>query len=94
MAGKGNLVRDFKAAAAPSLSSSEIRVQLTPTTAQAEFTQLTIGVDPRTYVLMSMETTDSDGGISTFRFTNLKENVSLPDRDFVFTPPKGVDVIR
>lgn len=94
LAGKGNLVRDFKAAAAPSLFPTEIRVQLTPTSPQTEFTQLTIGVDSRTYALMSMETTDADGGVSTFRFTNLRENASLPDRDFVFTPPKGVDVIR
>lgn len=94
LAGKGNLVRDFRAAAASAVSPNELRIVLTPTSPQAEFTQLTIGVDPRTYVLMSMETVDGDGGVSTFRFTNLKENVSLPDRDFVFTPPKGVDVIR
>ena len=91
LAGKGNLTRDFRAASAPA-GAGEWRVQLTPMTPQAEFTQLTIGVDPRTFVMMSIETTDADGGVSAFRFSNLKENVAIPDRDFLFTPPKGVDV--
>lgn len=94
LAGKGDLVRDFQATASPSSSAGEWRVRLTPRTPQAEFTQLTIGVDPKTLKLVSMETVDEDGGVSTFRFENLRENVSLADREFLFTPPKGVDVIR
>jgi outer membrane lipoprotein carrier protein len=94
LAGKGDLVRDFRAAAAPSASATEWRVRLTPTVPQAEFTELTLGVEPKTLKLLTMETIDADRGISTFRFDNLRENVSLPDKDFLFTPPKGVDVIR
>lgn len=94
LAGKGDLLRDFKASAAAPGSTDELRVQLTPITPQAEFTKLTLGVDARTLKLTSMETLDADGGISTFRFENLRENVSFGDRDFLFTIPKGVDVIR
>lgn len=94
LAGKGDLLRDFRAAAAPSSSATEWRLQLTPVTPQTEFTRLTLGVDPHTLKLITMETVDDDGGVSTFRFENLKENVSLNDREFLFTPPKGVDVIR
>lgn len=94
LAGKGDLLRDFRAAAAASSSAAEWRVQLTPIAPQIEFTQLTLGVDPRTLKLITMETVDADGGVSTFRFENLRENVSLADREFLFTPPKGVDVIR
>jgi outer membrane lipoprotein carrier protein len=94
LAGKGDLVRDFRAAASPSTAPTEWRVRLTPTSPQAEFTELTLGVEPQTLKLITMETTDADGGVSTFRFSNLRENVSLPDKDFVFNIPKGVDVIR
>ena len=94
LAGKGNLQRDFRAAASPSSSAAELRVLLTPIAPQSEFTQLTLGVEPRTLKLVTMETVDVDGGISTFRFDNLRENVSLQDKEFFFTPPKGVDVIR
>ena len=27
-------------------------------------------------------------------FSNLRENTHVPDKEFFFTPPKGVDVIR
>lgn len=94
LAGKGNLTRDFRPAASPGSSAIEWRVQLTPIKAQAEFTQLTLGVNPKTLTLLTLETVDADGGVSSFRFTNLKENATLSDRDFLFTPPKGVDVIR
>ncbi len=94
LAGKGDLMRDFRAAASPGSSAVEWRVQLTPIKAQSEFTQLTLGVNPKTLALLTLETVDVDGGVSSFRFTNLKENANLSDRDFLFTPPKGVDVIR
>ena len=94
LAGKGDLVRDFRAGAVPSPLADEWRVRLTPTSPQAEFTQLTLGVEPGTLKLMTMETTDADGGVSTFRFDNLRENVALQDKEFLFAPPKGVDVIR
>ena len=95
LAGRGDLVRDFRATAAPAaVSANELRLLLTPITPQTEFTQLTLGVDPKTLTLVSMETVDADGGVSTFRFENLRENVSLAEREFLFTPPKGVDVIR
>ncbi len=93
LAGKGNLTRDFRASAAPA-APGELRVTLTPVTPQPEFAKLVMGVDSRTLAFMSMETIDNDGGVSAFRFTNLKENAALADREFAFTPPKGVDVIR
>lgn len=94
LAGKGNLSRDFRAAAVPNAPASEWRLRLTPLTAQPDFTELVLGVDPKTLALITLESSDADGGKSTFTFTKLRENVALADRDFAFTPPKGVDVIR
>ena len=36
---------------------------------------------------------DSQGGTSSFTFTDLKENVGLADTLFTFTIPRGTDVI-
>jgi outer membrane lipoprotein-sorting protein len=38
-------------------------------------------------------TVDAQGGTSSFAFTNLKENAGLGDDQFVFKPPRGVDVV-
>jgi outer membrane lipoprotein-sorting protein len=37
---------------------------------------------------------DRQGGVSTFAFTNIKENTGLADKIFGFTIPRGADVIR
>jgi outer membrane lipoprotein carrier protein len=34
-----------------------------------------------------------DGSVTEFRFLHQKENVELPDQDFHFTPPAGVEVV-
>jgi outer membrane lipoprotein carrier protein len=94
LTGKGDLVRDFKSILSPKQVASEWRLDLTPRKAQSEFVRLTIGVDPQSLKLITLESIDADDGRSTFTFANLRENVSLPDKDFAFTPPKGVDVIR
>ena len=36
---------------------------------------------------------DAQGGISSFSFANLKENVGLADKEFAFKIPRGVDVV-
>lgn len=94
LAGRGDLVRDFRPAAASEPVAGEWRLDLTPVTPQAEFTRLTLGVDPATLALRTMATVDPEGGRATFRFTSLKENPRLADPEFLFTCPKGFDVIR
>jgi outer membrane lipoprotein-sorting protein len=42
-------------------------------------------------------TTDQSKGVTTYTFSNLKENVGLADKDFIFNSaklPKDVEVIR
>lgn len=94
LTGRGNLLRDFKTALAPDQSATEWRLQLTPIKKEADFTQLTIGVDPKSYRMITLASLDADGGKSAFTFANLRENTAIADKEFVFTPPKGVDVIR
>jgi outer membrane lipoprotein-sorting protein len=47
--------------------------------------------------LEGLVTTDDTGGVTTYGFTNLKENAGLADGEFVFNIskiPKDVEVIR
>jgi outer membrane lipoprotein carrier protein len=96
LAGRGNIVRDFT----PSLvevpdgfppASYSLRLQ--PRTAQPDYDWLTLVVAPDTLSLRGLVTSDAQGGISTFVFNNLKENVGAADKDFIFRIPRGVDVV-
>jgi outer membrane lipoprotein carrier protein len=40
-----------------------------------------------------MKLEEMDGAITEFDFTQVQENVSAPDADFVFSPPAGVPVV-
>lgn len=95
LAGKGNLVRDFSVenvtvADAPAGSAA---LKLVPRRAEKEYDWLELVVDPTTHALRMLVTSDRQGGISTFTFANLRENVAIPDKEFVFVIPRGVDVI-
>lgn len=94
LSGLGDLVRDFR----PSLPATQPvglwRLDLTPKTAQAEFASLSLVVDPRTLGLRGLVSTDALEGVSSFTFRNLRENVGLPDNQFAFKIPRGVEVRR
>jgi outer membrane lipoprotein carrier protein len=95
LAGKGNLVRDFTVAAAtiknPPPGTASIR--LMPRRPEREYEWLELVVDERSFELRMLVTGDAQGGVSTLTFSKLRENVSVPDKEFVFLIPRGVDVI-
>ena len=96
LAGKGNITRDFSASLVerPAGQPEGTRaLRLVPRTPQAEYDWLIIVVDPATLTLRGLVTGDSQGGTSSFSFTNMKENVGLADKLFTFTPPRGVEVV-
>jgi outer membrane lipoprotein-sorting protein len=66
---------------------------LTPKKREPEYDWLTLVVDPRTLNLLMLITVDTQGGRSTFTFSNLKENIGLADNQFVFRMPRNVDVV-
>ena len=37
---------------------------------------------------------ETDGAVTEFTFTNIRENVPTTDRDFTFLPPAGVQVVE
>lgn len=95
LAGKGNITRDFTPAIAEpaGLPDGAVALKLTPVKAEREYETLVLVVDRATLQWRQLATTDRQGGRSTFVFSNLRENTGVPDREFVFSIPRGVDVI-
>ena len=93
LAGKGNLVKDFTAEKAESPVPGAVALKLTPRRNEPEYQYLIVAVDPMTLQIRALTTKDRQGGESTLRFENLKENKGISDKDFAFRIPRGVDVI-
>jgi outer membrane lipoprotein carrier protein len=97
LAGKGRLVSEFTPSftdVPDGLPAGSLALKLVPKAAQPEYDWLVLAVDPDTLALRGLMTVDSQGGTSTFAFTNLKENVGLPNTEFRFSIPRGVEVVH
>ncbi len=95
LAGKGNILRDFTVAPVdvPDAPAGSVALRLTPKRPEREYDWLNLVVDKSSLALRMLVTSDSQGGLSTFAFTNLRENTGIADKEFVFVMPRGVDVI-
>ncbi len=95
LAGKGNILRDFAPSlpAAPAVAPTEVALKLVPTRPQRDYDWIILVLDRASLQIRSLVTTDSQGGTSTFVFTRMRENVGIPDKDFTFKVPRGVDVV-
>ena len=96
LTGKGDLIRDFTASIGdvPKGSVPGTRaLKLVPRKPQQDYDWLVLLVDSTALTLRGMVTVDAQGGTSVFTFNNLKENVGINDKDFVFQMPRGVDVV-
>jgi outer membrane lipoprotein carrier protein len=95
LAGKGHLTTEFTPSLIelpPGLPEGSRALKLVPKSKQRDYDWLVLAVDPATFVIRGLMSVDTQGGTSTFSFTNLKENVGLADSQFVFKIPRGVDV--
>jgi outer membrane lipoprotein-sorting protein len=80
---------------APENSPAGVRaLKLVPRKPQPDYDWLILLVDPTTLALKGLVTSDSQGGTSSLAFQNLKENVGLADKEFVFNVPRGVEIIN
>ena len=93
LTGRGDLQRDFTAAMPAAQPAGEWHLALTPRVTQDDFASLTLAVDRTTLAFRGFSWTDHQGGANTIRFTNLRENVGVTDKEFVFTFPKGTTMI-
>ena len=69
-------------------------LRLTPRLNHAEYEWLTLAIDRSTLSIIQLITTDFQGGISSFTFTNINENQDLEDALFVFDIPSDTEVFN
>jgi outer membrane lipoprotein carrier protein len=68
-------------------------LSLTPPEGGPDQPRIVVEVDATTHFLRRVELHDVNGNVSTFTFSAIKANTGLKDELFVFTVPKGVEVI-
>jgi outer membrane lipoprotein-sorting protein len=90
LAGRGDLTRDFVASLPADQPPTEWRLTLKPPANRpADFQSMTLEVDRATYQLRGLTVVTDQGSSSRYRFTNMRENTAVSDREFVFENPKG-----
>lgn len=92
LAGRGDITRDFTASLPADQPAGEWRLVLTPRRPQADFETLTLEVDRQSLALRGLVATDAQGTTRAFRFTDMRENRGLSDREFEFEIPRGVEI--
>jgi outer membrane lipoprotein carrier protein len=92
--GRGNLTRDFNVSYGQGGTADTYVLRLDPKTRQAEYDWLQLTVDRRSLQIKELTAGDQPGGRSTFTFTNFKENPGVADKTFVFSAPRGTEVVK
>jgi outer membrane lipoprotein carrier protein len=90
LAGQG-ILEQFQVFPEPPLPGRE-RLRLVPRKADPEVERIYLDVDAEARV-RAIEVWDVQGGHSRFQFEDVKENVGLPDAQFRFEVPRGVEVV-
>ena len=93
LTGKGDIARDFTPSFVESATPGALALKLVPRRAEPDYEYLVVTINPATLQMQALTTRDRQGGENTITFTNMKENRRLPDKTFVFTPPRGVNVV-
>jgi outer membrane lipoprotein carrier protein len=89
--GIGNINRDFKAAFAhPATPTGLVDLILD---AKSGGYEIQVGLDPKSYNLMTLTLTDQLGDVTRIDFSDIHDNVELSDSIFAFKTPTGADVV-
>lgn len=97
LSGVGRLDQDFTvqwAAPAQPQPKGAPALTLIPKDPRTGLTKLLIEVDPESYFITRLTLFEANGNESRFRFAQIRNNIGLKDRFFIFTPPKGVVVVE
>jgi outer membrane lipoprotein carrier protein len=92
LVGKGNLTRDFTVSYVDGGGPDTYALRLQPRLPERDYDWLQLIVDRKTLQIRTLSAADSQGGRSTFQFSNFKENTGLSDKTFTFKIPRGADV--
>lgn len=94
LAGKGNLTRDFNVSYVDGGAADTWTLRLDPKLKQRDYDWLVVEVDRKSLQIRGLTAADQQGGRSTFKFSNYRENTGIDDKVFVFKIPRGTDVIN
>jgi len=87
-----NLAEEYQTALAPEVAVDISEFLLTPRAADSIYAQITI-----TFVgdeLDMIHLRNKNGEQTVWRFSGVQRNVRIPDAQFVFEPPAGIEVIE
>jgi outer membrane lipoprotein carrier protein len=89
LAGRGDILRDFGVSRVDSPVRGTLALRLDPHKSDPNYEYLVVAFDADTYQIRGLMTRDRGASESTIVFSNIKVNTTIPDKDFVFTPPRG-----
>ncbi len=93
LAGVGRIKDDFDVEQdTRGCNAQRIYLKLVPKRAQ-DVGSLTLAVSRPTFDIVEAAITDPVGNVTTLSFSNLQRNVDVPDDEFRFVVPPGVDVV-
>jgi outer membrane lipoprotein carrier protein len=93
LSGVGRISEDFRSERdARGCSGDRLYVKLVPKSAQ-DLGGLTVAVDPATFDIVGAAVTDPIGNTTTLTFSKVERNAVIPDEEFRFEVPPGVDVV-
>ena len=93
LAGVGRISDDFHAERdSRGCDAERIHVKLVPKTSQ-DMGSLGVAVDPATFDILEAAVTDPIGNVTVLGFANVVRNIEIPDGEFHFEVPAGVDVV-
>jgi outer membrane lipoprotein carrier protein len=94
LAGVGRISDDFRAEPADRPCTAErLFVDLVPKSEAQSLGKLVFAVERGTFDILEASVTDPVGNVTTLGFSNLQRNVAIPDDEFRFTVPAGVDIV-
>ncbi len=93
LTGVGKIAEDFEVAIV-ARDGERIDLVLDPRRQEADLGQLRLGVDARTYEIVTAEVVDPVGNVTRLSFSEQQRNTGLADAEFQFEVPAGVDVVE
>lgn len=70
-----------------------LELRLDPSRAMKNLDSLSVQLDRKDHSLRRIASRDVNGNESVYTLLSVKRNGGIKDREFVFTPPKGVEVV-
>jgi len=94
--GKGNIQEDFQVELEEqeeALEPGNTLIRLMPKQPQGEFSFLILEVNSLTYLIRRLVVVEPIGNRNEYILSNFKENIGIPDKQFDFNLPAGVELL-